>query len=261
MEMEMQRSRLRAFFQRHYVASIVVAFIGGILASASSHFLNRLIDRTAFDDHTETFSVSDSTKYFPIEEGNTWVYKGKHDYTLPNSNKVVSTNVTLSMTVLRAYRFPHLILAELNAWPFDQVWENDSAQRCALVFVGSKVYKIHDPASINRISQTGDASGALSDEDILFEFPLCKGVQFGDVKVLGREDTFYVWHVEEEYDIASNLSQESKRAYRMAMRTNPDHAVMTFQPHVGIIEYEYEHHGTVEKLSLVLSQFIAKRRT
>lgn len=255
-----QQSRLRGFFQRHYIASIVVAFIGGLLASTSSHFLNRIIDRIAFEDPQETFSVSNSTKYFPIEEGNTWVYQGRHDYTIPNSNKVDSKKVTLSMKVLKVHKFPHLVLAEISAWPFDQIWDNNSEERCALVFVGNKVYRIQEPDIIKRISQTGDAFGTLTDEDILFEFPLFKDAGFGESKSLGREDMFYAWHVVEEYDIASSFSHKSGRAYRLAMRTYPDHALLTFQPNVGIIEFEYEHHGTVEKLSLTLSQFIAKRK-
>lgn len=253
-----RQSRLRLFLQKHYVASLVLAFLGGLVVSGSSHVVNRLIDRAAFDTEDQAYSVSDCTKYFPIEEGNTWVYEGEYEYTVPDSTEVRKTRVTLEMVVLRVHRLPQLTVAELSDWPFDYSCDPKPDKKSALVCVGSKIYRIEGSAAVERILSEEAAYGALTEADLMFEFPLCKDARYGETNVMAREDMWYLWHVEEELDVASSFYAGSKRGYRIAMRTLPGHAVLTFVPYLGILDYDYEHHGTVEKLSLRLCRFSAK---
>lgn len=261
MEENEPKSMEERFLKRHYLVFIIGAFLSGILATSFSHVINRVIDRNIFDEPDTPFSVSETTEYFPLEEGNVWVYEGRYDYTKDNSNVVADKTVTLRMEVLQVHKFEHLTVAVLRGWPFDYVSTSGQSEITALLAVGNKLYHMTDSQAIDRAIREESAFNLLSEDDIFLEFPLSKGMRFGQIMQMGRSKPTYIWHVEDEFDAATSFSRRSRRAYRVALRELPGHSVMVFQPHVGIIEYDYEHHGTVDKLHLELVRFVAKRRS
>jgi hypothetical protein len=76
-----------------------------------------------------------------------------------------------------------------------------------------------------------------------------------------RHDTWYCWCVEEigpaklPGAVARSFPSAKARQYSLAYRTNPDHTLHNFVPGIGVMNYEYRHHGTVEDASDTLIDF------
>jgi hypothetical protein len=71
-----------------------------------------------------------------------------------------------------------------------------------------------------------------------------------------REDTFYQWHVEARTDVDVPAGR-FKDCFALAYRTNPDHLMRWVCPGVGLVAWEYDHHGTVEQYRAELKEWSA----
>ena len=49
------------------------------------------------------------------------------------------------------------------------------------------------------------------------------------------------------------------RAFTLTYRTSPDHTITTIVPGLGVVAYEYAHHGTVDEVSVALKSFTPGR--
>ena len=70
----------------------------------------------------------------------------------------------------------------------------------------------------------------------------------------------YCWLVDGERDFnpkrfpaAGNLA--NPRDFTLVYRTNPDHQIIDFVPGIGIVGFQYVHHGTLSETDLGLIEF------
>jgi len=64
---------------------------------------------------------------------------------------------------------------------------------------------------------------------------------------LKRDDLFYCWHFEDKTRIrlqAVGLTKRNAEVWSLWYRTNPDHQIVGFVPHIGFVSYDFAHHGT-----------------
>ena len=62
-----------------------------------------------------------------------------------------------------------------------------------------------------------------------------------------RDDLFYCWHFEEKTKArltATGLAPGDAEVWKLWYRSNPDHQILGFVPHVGFVSYDFRHHGT-----------------
>jgi hypothetical protein len=84
--------------------------------------------------------------------------------------------------------------------------------------------------------------------------PLAKGKEWaGDTE---RADHWYRWYVESESQerlrIKGSSLESPTRTWRIAYRTLPDHQIMEIAEGLGITQFVYQHHGTVQSVDVRL---------
>jgi hypothetical protein len=74
-----------------------------------------------------------------------------------------------------------------------------------------------------------------------------------------RADGWYCWNVEAvrkvDFGTLAGEGFRSGAVFTLAYRTCPDHTVMEFAPGLGLVRYEFEHHGTVASVDVRLVEF------
>jgi hypothetical protein len=91
--------------------------------------------------------------------------------------------------------------------------------------------------------------------------PLAQGKKFCSPDEANRDDGMYCWVAEGPVQVSldgiKGLPAKMATAYTLAYRTNPDDSEAELAPGIGIIHYEYHHHGTIADTELKLVEFHA----
>jgi hypothetical protein len=84
-------------------------------------------------------------------------------------------------------------------------------------------------------------------------------MKFGDAESVRRDDDHYCWVVttQETKSLTDikGLSSRSAEVFLLRYITNPDDTEMEISPGIGILSYQYHHHGTVAETTLTLIEF------
>lgn len=236
----------------------VLSFAGGILATSTSHIFEKIIDTTFFNSADKLYKISGTTKYFPLEEGNKWTYEGIYKGTFPNSNKTFSKDVRYTTEVFKIHRFKEITVVIMKKSVSNYSEEISNPSKYAYVIVSNKIYSLYDPKIINEVIEKKHAYGVLKEYELDFEFPLSKGLKYGDTMQIGRSDVGYIWHVEKVFNVNTHMVDKPSKAYFIAQRAVGWRKTILFQPYLGILEHNYKHNGTVDEFSFKLTSFITK---
>jgi hypothetical protein len=203
--------------------------------------------------------------FMPLAPGAYWLYRGTVTWSDQQTEKEAHADVTLKMTVEKVIQKPDFTIAILSGFPRDLDWATAEVAPMPWLLIETKRHEIYldslppdfdyarldqDPASLSKF---------LSEENLLFRWPLKKGLKFGDAESLQREDGEYCWVVTEQQK--KNLGEIKGVALQPAevsllrYATNPDDTQYELSPGIGILSYEYHHHGTVADTSLALVEF------
>lgn len=213
-------------------------------------------------------STYSSETYFPLQKGNYWIYQGKTSWTLPNSNKTKTKVLTWKMEVIDTCKRGHLFAALLKGHPEDLAWyEADKKRGDYLILrIGSSSYHLIHSGARKFFQRLKNPKDGLFDitkiigEDTLFiEAPLVAGKIYGEWEQVVNRGNAYCWQVLSE-GIAprskiKGVSADPRMSFRLTFQTNPDHQTLDFVPTLGIVYYEYVHHGTVSETYLKLIKF------
>jgi hypothetical protein len=211
--------------------------------------------------------VMNSSSLFPLSEGTTWTYQGVVRWSHENSNDVSERQVTWTTQVKRVTRRQHLIAAVINGFPSDLNWSDGHPQPNDSLLLASDdggyyVRPFGDVKDgVKRLENPSDSLQDLIDPDDLFlQLPLAKGKKFcGDTEQMAREDDEYCWVVSSVDRISllkvKGLEPKQYEVYEVSFRTNPDDTKLQFLPGVGLIRYQYHHHGTVAETDMELVAF------
>ncbi len=247
------------FFKRYAFLLAVLGFFAGMMSETLTHVMTKVIDFFNDTENTEIYTADKATQYFPLEEGNVWLYEGEHEYSYTSSAKTKIVKPKIKMEILEIYKIKKLTLAVVQGGPYLYPYDEKSPPKFAFFVVGNRVFLISDEKKINRIIKEPYTPDIVSEDDLLFEFPLSVGTRYGEMDGLARPDAFFTWHVEKKFKIRSSFSSKSEDAYLLAYKMNTEDNEIIFQPYVGIIEYKYRHNGTIDNISFRLVNFIAKR--
>ena len=204
----------------------------------------------------------------PFAEGSYWVYRGVVRYQKqPDSDEAAEAKVTWKMnirTVLR--RDDGTIAALIKGFPSDLNWSTGNATpgQSALVRTADGRFFLLDPneaATLERKFKDPSVSlrGLFTEDDLWFQWPLAQGKKFCGEDAAKRDDGMYCWMVEAPVPFTigniKGVATKSATAYPLAFRTNPDDTEVEIVPGIGIVRYEYHHHGTVADTELALVEF------
>jgi hypothetical protein len=207
-----------------------------------------------------------SDLFFPLTPGTWWLYRGTVTWSDQQTEKEARADVTLKMTVEKVIQKPEFTIAVLAGFPRDLDWATGEVPAMPWLLIETKRHEVFlnslppdfDYAKLEKDAATLDK--LLAEDNLLFRWPLKKGMKFGDAESLKREDGEYCWVVADEQrksldDIKGLAYLLSGDVFLLRYATNPDDTEIELLPGVGILTYRYHHHGTVAKTSLILVEF------
>ena len=215
-------------------------------------------------------SLQADSDYFPLEKGNFWIYRGETKFLRKNPDTGKSEPkaevLTWKMEVVDTITRDHLFAALIKGAPFDLSWYEPGKVRGdhLIVRAGTATfYFFTGKEALEAWSKIKDESQSLFDlekgGELLIDAPLVEGkVYGGELGNMARGR--YCWLVEGErefnpkrFPAAGKLV--NPRDFTLAYRTSPDHQIIDFVPGLGIVGFQYVHHGTLSETDLGLIEF------
>ena len=209
--------------------------------------------------------------FFPLTQGTWWLYRGTVSWTDSQTEKESQAKVTLKMTVEKVIQKPEFTIAVLSGFPRDLDWATGEAAAMPWLLIETKRREVFlnslppdfDYAKLEKDSVSLDKF--LAEDNLLFRWPLKKGMKFGDAESVRRDDDRYCWVVTTQetknLEDIKGLPSRSAEIFLLQYLTNPDDTEMEISPGIGILSYQYHHHGTVAETSLTLLEFHPAQKT
>ena len=192
---------------------------------------------------------------FPFVKGHYWLYDGTVTFAADGGPKEKKITGWRSEVVDTA-EAPGFKAALLKGHPRDLTWYIDDTKRSDTLVIltsGGEFHEVSDQENLVQTFQTLKSGGALPDhiigtDTLLFKYPPKVGDRFGDPEQtkLGPR---YCWVVTEAATATldppiKGATSEKRLSIELTFRTSPDHTNVHFVAGVGIVSYEYVHHGT-----------------
>ena len=201
----------------------------------------------------------------PLTPGTYWLYHGTVQWFDPETQKTVATEVSLTTKVEKVVYKPDATMAIMTGFPADLDWSTGEVEPKPFLMVETRTHEVFldpvppdfDYAKLEK--NTASLANFLAEDNMFFRWPLKKGMKFGDPEQFGREDNEYCWFVHEEQirDLGNIKGLTPRRGEVFVLRfvTNPDDTEIEVSPGIGILSYQYHHHGSVADTSLTLVEF------
>lgn len=209
--------------------------------------------------------AASNEQFLPLATGTWWLYRGTVTWTDQHTEKDALADVTLKMTVEKVIQKPEFTIAILSGFPRDLDWATSEVAAMPWLLIETKRHEVFvnslppdfDYAKLDRDAAVLDKF--LAEDNLLFRWPLKKGMKFGDAESLRRDDAHYCWVVAtqetKKLDEIKGLRSRSAEVFQLQYITNPDDTEMEISRGIGILSYQYHHHGTVAATSLTLVEF------
>jgi|SRR5579859_639905 len=203
-------------------------------------------------------------QFLPLTPGTWWLYRGTVTWADAQTAKEAQADVTLKMTVERVIHKSEFTIAVLSGFPRDLDWATGEVGAMPWLLIETKSHEVFFnslPPDFDyaKLEKDSALDNFLSDDNLLFRWPLKQGMKFGDAESLRRDDGLYCWVVAErqakKVDGIKGLSPRATEVFLLRYITNPDDTEMEISPGIGILSYHYHHHGTVAETSLALVEF------
>jgi len=205
-------------------------------------------------------------RFLPLIPGTYWVYEGTVEWGADSdTEKSTTAKVTLTSKVERVYENPEFTMAVVSGFPSDQDWATGQVEPKRSLLIETRKHEVLVdtlPPDFNFAKLEKDPAALanrLSEDNVLFRWPLKKGLKFGDAESLRRGDDMYCWIVTEQQrkklGIIKGLAARQAEVFLLRYATNPDDTEMEVSPGIGVLSYQYHHHGTIANTSLTLVEF------
>ena len=252
---------------------IVCALITASATITAAYFATRKQKQTTIEVRkVSTLGLDDFRKYFPLQVGNEWIYEGVVRK-ISEDKSIIERNVLVRMKVVEAITMKEntaVTLFVMSGHPTDAMGLRDvdatSAEvvepppsHYAFLTIGNKVFEIYEVEAVKEFVQAGGFNGTfkLTQEQLVFEFPLFKGQRFGDSESLARADMRYLWYVNDirQYDEPNDNKISQQLEYQIIRNNLPDSESVLFRPYLGIVEFDYVHHGPTHEVHIGLKDY------
>jgi hypothetical protein len=205
-------------------------------------------------------------RFLPLTPGTYWRYEGTVTWYDADQDKAISAPVSWKMIVEQVAHTPELTAAVISGFPGDLNWSAGDVFPKPTLLVETAQHQVFLSALMSpNIHLPEEKSEAdffkkfMEEDNLLFQWPLHKGQKFCDAEMKQRSDNHYCWfiaaqsrrHLNSVKGIAARVSD----VFLLQFVTNPDDEEIELAPGIGIVQYEYHHHGTVADTSLKLVEF------
>jgi hypothetical protein len=256
------------------IAGVSLIFVLLVLLSTASVFpravFPRASDAVARGSSTPRISINTDGApqldlFFPLTPGTWWLYRGTVTWSDQQTEKDAHADVTLKMTVEKVIRKPEFLIAVLSGFPRDLDWATGEVTAMPWLLIETTRHEVFlnplppdfDYAKLDKDAATLEKF--LAEDNLLFRWPLKQGMKFGDAESVRRDDGHYCWVVAtqetKKLGHIQGVSAKSAEVFLLQYVTNPDDTGMEISPGIGILNYQYHHHGTVAETELSLVEF------
>lgn len=203
--------------------------------------------------------------FFPLQAGTYWVYKGTVQWYDNENGKPASGEVTWRMTVERVIRRKGVVAAIVTGFPGDLDWSAGTTEPKPWLIVENEGHQVfyenlgpdYDLSKLDGDDHVFDKF--MVDDNYFFQWPLHQGAKFCDDEAKKREDGMYCWTVAEsatkKLDSVKGAPGIDQSVFQLQYRTLPDDTTIELVPGLGLLSYQYHHHGTVADTELKLVEF------
>jgi len=206
-----------------------------------------------------------AVEFFPMKVGTYWVYEGTVRWYDFEKEQPATERVSWRMSVDKVLRKDGVVAAVVTGFPADLDWSGGAAQPKQWLFLEDAKHRMHyvdlgpsfDLSGYEKGDQKFDKF--LVDDTWLLEWPMKTGAKFCDTENRKREDSMYCWFVagqeKRKLDTVKGAPVEEQDVYQLRYMTNPDDTSMEWVAGVGLVRYQYHHHGSVADTELQLVEF------
>jgi len=212
--------------------------------------------------------VAPST-FFPLSKGTTWAYRGPAEWQV--GTEVKKRVVFWTMEVTETIEAGGVLAARIKGHPDDMVWyEEGKAPSDRAILLGKNTY-YETEFSLETGRRWADLVAALgaagpelgrylTDGSVLLPLPLTPDRSWGGEDNPPRDDSMYRWNVEEVAekklaDIQGVDPAKPVKTYLVTYRCLGSHEFIEYAEGIGIIRYQFGHHGTVSECDMKLIEF------
>jgi hypothetical protein len=203
---------------------------------------------------------------FPLTRGTYWVYQGTVRYWVKGLENGKIAHVTWKTSVTRGIQRDGLTIAVVKGMPGDLDWSEGNATPSLSILIrtqDAKFYLLEDDEARAVIPELDNPHYSWRqvpvDHDWFLQLPLAKGKKFCEAERMQRTDDHYCWVTgpARAVRLAGVRGVQPGRyiAHRVEYFTNPDDNEFDFVPGIGMVSYEYHHHGTTADTELHLVEF------
>jgi hypothetical protein len=208
---------------------------------------------------------ADASRFFPFSQGTYWVYKGTVRWYDNENDKPASADVTWKMSVEKVIRKQGVVAAVVKGFPGDLDWTAGTTEPKPWLMLEDEKHNVYyenlgpdfDLTKLNGDDHVFDRF--MVEDNFFFHWPLMRGAKFCDEEAKKREDGMYCWIVEEsttkKLSPVKGAPAGDQTTFQLKYRTLPDDTTMEVVPGVGLLSYEYHHHGTLADTELQLVEF------
>ncbi|PIW79824.1 MAG: hypothetical protein COZ98_05565 [Candidatus Omnitrophica bacterium CG_4_8_14_3_um_filter_43_15] len=198
-------------------------------------------------------SAEPDTNYFPLAEGNYWVYEDQIEIQDPQGNFEVENKYIgekVKVKRINQLRTLKVLSTEIRGdFKIAKMQEEGTPEGTITFFYvvdnkNGRIYSYSNEQIKMILPDNNDVSIEGSPEYI---FPLQVGSKWGDPESLERKDKMYFSYVEKLEDVTVPAGT-FKDCFKIIHYTLPDETIQWFCPNVGVVRLEYRHHGTITDL-------------
>jgi hypothetical protein len=192
--------------------------------------------------------------FFPMKKGTVWVYQGTQKRT--EGKTVVAKQLTWTMEAIDEASSADRKAVRFKGHPSDlDGFEKNVRSDYWMIQSGHRIFLLEDERA-----QEDPLRAELREGEIILDLPLTESSVFGEADMVARGDRQYYWVVDSIQDkalkgIKGVSSKKVTRFYEVAFRTLPDHEIIDYAAGIGIVRYQYAHHGTVAACDMKLVEF------
>jgi hypothetical protein len=200
-----------------------------------------------------------------LKAGNYWVYVGQvawSDVTAKNSydGKKISWKTEILESTTRGELKAYLIRSSVTDLAWYQPEERPGLQSLWIVYQNRFYILGADENLLRRFHDPNDSLiSVVVKEEPVVQFPLrlnrCT-TELQPEEPRNRDDLWYCWHMETKRVKrlrSAGVPQSPVVQWTAWYRTNPDHQILGFVPEVGIVSYDFSHHGSISEAHVKLA--------
>ncbi len=209
---------------------------------------------------------SKADKDFPLTPGTYWIYQGAVRYWVKGLENGKIAHVTWKTSITRAIHRGGLTIAVVKGMPGDLDWSEGDATPSLSVVIrtqDAKFYLIEGDEAKSVIGELDNPHYSWQqvpiDDDWFLQLPLAKGKKFCGAEGMQRTDDHYCWVAGPPHIVrlagVKGIGEGKHVANSVEYGTLPDDMEFDFVPGIGMVSYEYHHHGTTADTELHLVEF------